>query len=337
MNRHTTIAVGITILIVMIGVGGLYLITSQKNSMIPVESITVAYSPFESSGLFLVAEDRQLFTKNGLNVTLHRSDSGAAALDDMMNGTADIAVSVSEFPFVRKVFLGAPVRAVTIMDKTEYIYIVARKDRGIMNASDLRGKRIGTAAGSIAEFYLGRFLSLKGVGIHDIHYVSVKTPLETANAIVNGDLDAAVLAQPFADQARDQLGENAIAWPAQNSQPLFALVVSSDKWIAGHPEQVNRFLRALEEAEEFTSAHPAESRTIIQRHLNLDAGYMDTVWEQNQFTLSLDQSLILAMEDEARWMISNNLTEEKTVPDFRKFINTKILEEIKPEAVRIIG
>ena len=43
------------------------------------------------------------------------------------------------------------------------------------------------------------------------------------------------------------------------------------------------------------------------------------------------------MEDEARWMIANNLTEEKTVPDFRKFIDTKSLKEIKPGAVRIIG
>jgi hypothetical protein len=36
-------------------------------------------------------------------------------------------------------------------------------------------------------------------------------------------------------------------------------------------------------------------------------------------------------------MIANNLTEKKTVPDFRKFIDARTLREIKPEAVRIIG
>ena len=54
--------------------------------------------------------------------------------------------------------------------------------------------------------------------------------------------------------------------------------------------------------------------------MNLDAAYMETVWSQNQYSLSLDQSLIVAMEDEARWMISNGLTTEKQVPDFLNYI-----------------
>jgi len=47
--------------------------------------------------------------------------------------------------------------------------------------------------------------------------------------------------------------------------------------------------------------HPNETKAIIQRRLQYDDAYMATVWPENQFSLSLDQSLILAMEDEARW------------------------------------
>jgi hypothetical protein len=43
------------------------------------------------------------------------------------------------------------------------------------------------------------------------------------------------------------------------------------------------------------------------------------------------------MEDEGRWMIANNLTAEKTIPDFRNYIYTKGLEVVKPDAVNIIG
>ena len=35
---------------------------------------------------------------------------------------------------------------------------------------------------------------------------------------------------------------------------------------------------------------------------------MQAVWARNQFALTLDQSLIAAMEDESRWLISNGLT-----------------------------
>ena len=35
-------------------------------------------------------------------------------------------------------------------------------------------------------------------------------------------------------------------------------------------------------------------------------------------------------------MIKNNLTTEKTIPNFRDYIYTKVLEKIKPESVNII-
>jgi len=230
MRRDVILGIAVLVILAVGGLGAWYLMGSADANPAVSEPITVAYSPFESSALFLVAEDRGFFTGNGLNLTLYRSSSGAAALDDMLNGKGDLAVSVSEFPLVGKAFQGTTARALASMDRAEYIYIVARKDRGILNPRDLRGKRIGTATGSIAEFYLGRFLAFQGMGMQDVSYVGVKTPAETSDAVVNGSLDAAVLAQPYADLARAGLGENAVAWPAQASQPLYALVVSTDGW-----------------------------------------------------------------------------------------------------------
>ena len=62
---------------------------------------------------------------------------------------------------------------------------------------------------------------------------------------------------------------------------------------------------------------------------------MAVIWPQHQFSLTLDRSLLMAMSDEGRWMIKNNLTTEKTLPYFRDYIYTEGLEEVKPEAVNI--
>lgn len=43
----------------------------------------------------------------------------------------------------------------------------------------------------------------------------------------------------------------------------------------------------------------------------------------------------IAMNDEARWAINNNLTAEKTVPDFRAHISTEGLKEIQTGSVNI--
>jgi len=71
--------------------------------------------------------------------------------------------------------------------------------------------------------------------------------------------------------------------------------------------------------------------------LNLDQISLDAVWTQYNFSLSLDQPLILAMEDEARWAIGNGLTDEKTVPNFLNYIYTDALKAVKPEGVMISG
>ena len=129
---------------------------------------------------------------------------------------------------------------------------------------------------------------------------------------------------------------NAVVWPAQSGQPLYGLIISSDEWITKHPELAERFLKSLAQAEEYLIRHPAEAKAIVQKRLNLNTAYIETVWSQNQFSLSLDQSLIATMEDEARWMIQNDLTTEKQVPDFLNYIYEDGLKAVKPEAVNII-
>ncbi len=140
----------------------------------------------------------------------------------------------------------------------------------------------------------------------------------------------------YADSAKDGLGDNAVVWSAQSSQPLYTQAISTDEWITTHPELVSRFLKSLLQAEEFAVNHPAEAKAIVKKQMNFTDAYVEIVWRQNQFSLSFDQSMILAMEDEARWMISNNLTNETMVPNFLNYLYLDGLESVKPGSVNII-
>ena len=300
------------------------------------DSVVVAWSPFESTALLWIAEDRQFFGRNGLDVTLRKYDTGAGTLDGMLKGEADIATGVAEFPVVSRAFRKEKMRIMGNADKAEFIYLIGRRDRGIEEVSDLKGKRVGTTFGTVAHFHLGRFFNLHGVNTNDVTLVDVKTPEEWVNAVANGDIDAIATAQPYASSAEDRLGANAVVWPAQSGQLLYGLIISSDGWVTNHPELAGRFLKSLAQAEEYLISNPTEAKAIVQKRLNLDAAYVEAFWPQNQFALSLDQSLIVAMEDEARWMISNNLTTENQVPNFLDYIYEDALKGIKPGAVNII-
>jgi NitT/TauT family transport system substrate-binding protein len=95
-------------------------------------------------------------------------------------------------------------------------------------------------------------------------------------------------------------------------------------------------MKSLVQAEDYLVTHKNEAKAIVRKRMNFDDAYMEIIWPRYHFALSLDQSLIFAMEDEARWMIKNNLTTEKKVPDFTNYIYLDGLKAIKPEAVNII-
>lgn len=300
------------------------------------QEVRVAWSPFESTALFWVALDQGYFEDNGLEVDTLKFDTGAASLDAALEGEADLAVGATEFPMVHRALQDQGLLTIASIARSEFVYVIARKDRGIAEPGDLRGKRIGTTEGTIANFYLGRFLELNGIALDEVELVDLKSPDEWSGAVIEGDVDAVATAQPYASEAKDALAGNGLWWSAQSHQPLYAQVVASDDWIAQHPEQAERFLRALAQAEDFTAAEPEAAKQILADQLEFDDSYVDQVWLQNRFGLSLDQSLVLAMEDEARWIIRSGLTSETTVPDFTENIYVDGLASVKPEAVSII-
>jgi NitT/TauT family transport system substrate-binding protein len=251
-----------------------------------------------------------------------------------LNDEVDIGLS-SEYVIVGKAFNKENISVIGCIDKYQIAYLVGRKDHGIRDVSDLKGKKIGLSRGGTQEFYLGRFLDLHDISLQDITLVNLPSS-QYVQALTNGSVDA-LITGIYIDQIRERSGSNIVLWSVQNHQDSYFVMSCRGGWVASHPEQINRLLKSLAQAEEYTINHPAEAKTIVQKRLNYTDAYMATIWPKNQFSLTLDQSLITAMEDEGRWMIANNLTTEKTIPDYRNYIYTKGLEEIKPDSVNIIG
>jgi len=124
----------------------------------------------------------------------------------LMNGEADLVVGTNEFPLVARAFEKADIRSLACIAKSEFVYLVGRKDRGIERPLDLKGKRVGTAFRTIAEFHLGRFLELQGLRRGDVTLVDVRAPDDWVDDVVEGKIDAIVIAQPYARAAREALG-----------------------------------------------------------------------------------------------------------------------------------
>jgi NitT/TauT family transport system substrate-binding protein len=307
---------------------------SPGSDLRKLETLTVAAVPTELNTMVYIAEDQKFFARNGVQITLKGYDSGATAAAGMLNAEADIALA-AEFPVVRQVFNKKDIVNFGTITKYENTYIIWRTNSGIKTIQDLKSKRIGVTLQTISEFYLGRTLDLNGMNIQQVTLVDTKAA-KSEKALANGEVDAVVTWEPWVNQINQRMGENVVTRALQSGQYAYWNLVSTTAWTRNHSDTLKRLMKSLVQAEGYLATHKDEAKAIVRNRMSFDEAYMEIIWPRYQFALSLDQSLITAMEDEARWMIKNRLTSEKSVPNFLDYIHEDSLKAVKPEAVNII-
>lgn len=296
-------------------------------------SVTLGVPPFESSILVFIAEDRELFSGNGLNVTVRSYSSGGESGTGLMNNETDIAFT-SEYVALQKMLDGQDIRVIATAARYQSLYLVAPEDAGIATAADLDGTTIGLRRNGPQAFYLGRFLDLHGMSIEDVTLVDM-TPPQYGDALANGSTDAVVTASMYINPIEERLERGVVRWPVQSNQPGYNIIATRGVWADTHPEEVQRILTSLAQAEEYAIAHPDETKALAQRRLNYTDAEMARIWPEYQISLRLDRALLTALNDEARWMVANNLTTATTVPDLREYVDTTALATVRPDAVSI--
>lgn len=319
--------------IALLGFGAWHFLEFSSTYSGKPEPIVVGEKPYEANALVYIAQDRGFFAGNGLGVATRTYPSVTEALGGLLNGEVELGLS-SEYAVAGRLCSKQNISIVGTIDRFETLYLICRKDKGIRNISDLKGKRVGLTRKAIGEFYLGRFLALNGMDIQDVTVLDTP-PVQQVEALTSGSVDALVVAE-IIDTLRERFGEALVVWPVQSSQSGYIVVSGRSDWVAGRPETIKKFLKSLVQAEQYALVHPAESKAIVQNRLRCDEAYVARIWPKHRFALSLDQTLIMAMKDEAQWMINNGFTAEHKIPDFLNSIYEDGLTAVKPEAVNII-
>lgn len=323
----------IVVVVVIVGIGIYWLVQrgSEKYTG-PVEKVRVAAG--KSAVLVYIAKEQEFFQKNGLDVEIKDYQAGKLATDALLAGDADLSTAAQSV-LANHGFERDDLRALVAIAAYQIKELVARKDRGIFKISDLKGKKVGVTKKSAGEFALGKFLIFNELSLKDVELVNLK-PLEIVEAVINGEIDAALTWDPYVYNIKQILGDVVVSWPGDSGEDTTFLLLTKEEWLRAHPLTAERFLTALLEAEKYVKENSDKTQQFLKQRFDYEALYLQLVWPKYKFTVSLPQTLIVTMEGEARWRIKNNLTDAKEVPNYLNYIYLDALESVKPEAVTII-
>lgn len=307
-----------------------------KEAPIKPVSMTLAAEMSLLPATVWVAEKLGYFQEAGLNLTIREFDSGRNALENMLKDKTINMATVAQTPIVFNSFKKEDyVIIATMAHSIDDVKVLARKDHGIKTAKDLKGKKVGATLRSTGHYFLEGFLSnhnmtLKDIKLHDVNAAKLKDKL------ISGELDAITSWEPHIYNTKKILDKSKLTLllsPIPFRKDFFFTVNKS--YVKTNKEQVTRFLKAVLKAEKYIKENPAEAQTITAEKIGADPVIVKNIWDAFIFEITLDQSILVGLEDEARWAIDIGYT-KKTAPNYLDFIHYQSLLALKSEAVNII-
>jgi NitT/TauT family transport system substrate-binding protein len=278
---------------------------------------------------------RGYFRDEGMTVEVLSYSSGKASLQAVFQGKADLA-TVADIPIMFAAMDGVPVRVLATFFRTEKDHgLVARRDHGISKGADLKGKRVGVTPATSGHFTLDVFLNWQRLQSEDVTLVPFK-PEQMADALARGDVDAVATWEPFLQQTRDRLGENALSLSGENVYESIYNLVGMQSYVLTHPDTARRLLRALGKAGDWCHANPEAAQQLMPAIAKLGRTELLATWPSYEFGLDLDQGMLLGLEDRARWAMRNQLSAQRQMPNFLEYVYLDALVAVRPSAVSII-
>ncbi len=288
-----------------------------------------------SSGAVLLADQQGLFAQHGLAVALKRYLLGKEALQAVMDGQADFAI-VADTPFALAVLRGARIATVgTVFESRKSLAIAARRDRGVTDVASLAGKRVGSVLGTNAEFFLDTMLEVHGVERAAVQVVDLKAG-DLVGAMRSGRVDAVTAWYPDLALIGQDSGAQGVALFGEDLFVYRFLLVARQEYIDAHGAQVRQLLAALRQANDAIKGNPEQARATLSPLIGLAPELLKPSFDAADFTLVLDQSLLLALSAQMRWATAKGLVKAGPLPDYIDFVRSEPLNAVAPDAMRII-
>lgn len=303
MKSRKKLVIGIILGILLLAfvTVGLY----AKNSA-PVkdkDQITVRYAaPLTiAAAPVYVADAKGFWNEEGVNMKVTYFDSGRKALDALLSNNADV-MSVSETPPLRAYLAGSKINIVATVTEHKEAKMTVRTDR-ITTPEDVKGKKIGTVAGTNSDYYMYRWLESHNIKTSDVQIVQLDAAA-LSQTFVQGGIDAMFAWEPYNYNASSKIPNLAASWPTELYNGRHTVVMNSD-YLQKNGPVAERVIKGFVRAEDYIKNNPEDAKKIVREKTGMSEEALNKLWNEYVYKLELDNKLLDIVNDEAAWIKSS--------------------------------
>jgi NitT/TauT family transport system substrate-binding protein len=224
--------------------------------------LNVAVVPALDSAGFFVALYQGLFKAQGLTVDFEPAISSETVIADQMKGQYDITggnyVSYIQAEQAGQANLDIFAEGSVMEPGTQGIYVMPGSP--IRTLADLKGRTVAVnAPDNILYLLAASVLAEHGISPAEVHFVHKYNLPQMPAELKAGNIDAAVLPEPFASIAEETDGAVPLVDLDQGATTAFPVqgYVTTKQWAQKYPRTLAAFYRALEEGEQIADTNRA--------------------------------------------------------------------------------
>lgn len=254
--------------------------TGDSGELTPV---TVGVIPIVDTAAIWLGVEQGIFEEHGLDVQLEVAQGGAAIVpgvisDEFQFGFSNVTSLLLASHEGLPLQIVAPGNSSTGEVGADIGAVVTMPGTGIESAADLNGRTVAVnTLNNIGDSTIRNVVELDGGDPSDINFVEMPFP-DMPAAVVNGQVDAAWILEPFLTITMDQ-GATPVSWNFVETDPdlMIAAYFTSKPYAQENPEVVEAFSAAMAESLAYAEENPDEARAILSTYTELDPAVQEAI------------------------------------------------------------
>lgn len=314
MDKYGTLKIlGVALLIIFLAYNTYNYIHIEQTT------INVGYLPSDHHSALFVASSENMYSKVGLNVNLVPFRSGAELVRALEENQIDIGYC-GIAPATIAISKGAPIKIVAPVNTGGSGLVVPLNSSGNIS-EDLVNKNIAIPSkGSVQDVLLEDLLADNNISNSEVNIMQQDTPLMLAS-LKNGKINAYLAWEPYVSEAKiNNKGEVLLYSNDWWSNHPCCVVVTSDKFIKTHPDELERFLKVHVRATNFIHNNPDEAIQIISSKLGTNENVQKEAFKHLNLTYDVSgnftSNVLQFMEIEKKLGYINNIPSNESLYDF---------------------